>query len=190
MRYSYFTFGEWVFILLFALCGALMNVFFPTKEFLAGLEMTEPVKGMSLFGGFFFVMWVYLGRRVTQKRYGGLATAILLVSFCLFLSPWYGVISPWWFSFYGLVALFVCGTWIELSYESWDWLGGGLANLFCLGITWLAFGFHQQMWPDARGVPLALTAVFISGVAGIFSAKLIGQLAAAIGPKSSSILPP
>jgi len=176
MKNSYFSFNEWLLILIFALCGALMNSYIPLKSFLDGLDMTGPTKGIALFGGFFFVMWVYLGRKVIDKRYAGLTTAIFLISFCLFLSPWYGVTSPSWFSLYGLLALFALGIWVELLYGKWDWVGGGLGNLFCLGITWLAFGLHRHIWADAKQAPLPLLAAFISGVAGVLLARIIAKL--------------
>jgi len=176
MKNSYFSFNEWLLILIFALCGALMNSYLPLKSLLYGVDMTGPTKGMALFGGFFFVMWVYMGRKVIGKRYAGLTTAILLISFCLFLSPWYGVSSPSWFSLYGLIALVCLGIWVELFYGKWDWVGGGLGNLFCLGITWLAFGFHRQIWADPPQAPLPLLVAFISGIIGVLLARIIGYL--------------
>ena len=94
----------------------------------------------------------------------------------LFLSPWYGVTSPSWFSLYGLLALFALGIWVELLFGKWDWVGGGLGNLFCLGITWLAFGLHRHIWADAKQAPLPLLAAFISGVAGVLLARIIVKI--------------
>jgi len=125
-----------------------MNLYLPLKSLLDGIDMTGPVKGMALFGGFFFVMWVYLGRKIIGKKYAGLTTAILLISFCL-------------------LALLAVGAWVELLFGKWDWVGGGLGNLFCLGITWFAFGFHRQIWAEAKQAPFSLLAAFISGVAGV-----------------------
>lgn len=178
MKNSYFSFNEWLLILVFALCGALMNLYLPLKSFLDRLDMTGPAKGMALFGGFFFVMWVYLGRKLIDKKYAGLATAVLLISFCLLLSPWYGVTSPYWFSLYGLLALLALGVMVELFYVKRDWLGGGLGNLSCLGITWIAFGFHQQIWAEANQALLPLLAAFISGVAGVLLARVVSKLIA------------
>jgi hypothetical protein len=178
MKNSYFSFNEWLLILVFALCGALMNLYLPLKSFLDRLDMTGPTKGMALFGGFFFVMWVYLGRKLIDKKYAGLATAILLISFCLLLSPWYGVTSPYWFSLYGLLALLALGVLVELFYGKRDWLGGGLGNLSCLGITWLAFGFHRQIWAEANQALLPLLAAFISGVMGVLLARVVVRLIA------------
>lgn len=183
MKNSFFNFNEWLLILIFGLCGALMNSFIPLRDLLKGINMTGPTKGMVLFGGFFFVMWVYLGRSVTGKRHAGLATAILLISFCLFLSPWYGVTSPSWFSLYGLFALVALGIWVELLYGKWDWLGGGLGNLFCLGITWLAFGFHRHIWADAKRAALPLVVAFISGILGVLCGRVIAKFIA--GKKKS-----
>jgi hypothetical protein len=173
MKNSYFSFTEWLRILMFALCGALMNSFLPLKSILDRVDMTGPAKGMALFGGLFFVMWVYLGRKVISKKYAGLATAILLISFCLFMSPWYGVSSPSWFSLYGLAALIAIGIWAELLHGRWDWVGGGLGNLFCLGITWLAFGFHRQIWADGKQAFAPLLVAFISGAAGVLLGRVV-----------------
>jgi hypothetical protein len=172
MKNSYFRFNEWLLILIFALGGALMNSFLPLRAFLDGLNMTGPTKGMALFGGFFFVMWVYLGRKLIGKRFAGLATAIFLISFCLFLSPWYGVLSPSWFSLYGLFALVALGIWVETLYGKWGWIGGGLGNLFCLLITWFAFGFHLNIWAEAKRAPLPLLIAFISGALGVLVARI------------------
>lgn len=175
MKNSYFSFNEWLLILIFALCGALMNLYLPLKNFLDRLDMTGPTKGLAIFGGFFFVMWVYLGRKIVNKRYAGITTSILLISFCLFLSPWYGVTFPSWFSLYALLALLAIGIWVELLYGKWDWVGGGLGNLFCLGITWLAFGLHRQIWADAKHALLPLLVAFISGVVGVLLARIIAK---------------
>jgi len=176
MKSSYFSFNEWLLILIFALCGALMNLYLPLKSFLDGLDMTGPNKGMAFFGGFFFVMWIYLARKIIDKKYAGLSTAILLISFCLILSPWYGITSPPWFSLYGLIALFALGIWVEVFYGKWDWFGGGLGNLFCLGITWLAFGFHLKIWAEGNNATLLLLAAFISGVLGVLLAQVAGKI--------------
>ena len=87
MKSSYFSFNEWLLILIFSLCGALMNLYLPLKSFLDGLDMPGPNKRVAIFGGFFFVMWIYLARKIIDKKYTGLTTAILLISFCLILSP-------------------------------------------------------------------------------------------------------
>ena len=176
MKSSYFSFNEWLLILIFSLCGALMNLYLPLKNFLDGLDMPGPNKGMALFGGFFFVIWIYLARKIIDKKYTGLTTAILIISFCLILSPWYGITSPSWFSLYGLIALFTLGIWVEFLYGKWDWVGGGLGNLFCLGITWLAFGFHIDVWPQAKHAPLLLLVAFISGALGVLLAQVAGKI--------------
>ncbi len=176
MKGSYFSLYEWLVIVLLALCGALMNVYLPVKALTEGLNIPGPAAGMALLGGFIFVVWVSLGRRLTGKRYAGLITAALLASFCLFLRPWYGVISPSWFSVYGILALFVLGLWVELLQGRWEVVGGGLGNLFCLGITWLALGFHLHVWAPAKFAPLLLLASFLSGAVGVLLARVVGRL--------------
>lgn len=121
MKNSYFSFNEWLLILVFALCGALMNLYLPLKSFLDRLNMTGPTKGMAL-----------------------LALGVL----------------------------------VELFYGKRDWLGGGLGNLSCLGITWIAFGFHRQIWAEANQALLPLIAAFISGVAGVLLARVVAKLIA------------
>jgi hypothetical protein len=177
MKSSYFSLYEWLMIVVFALCGALMNAYLPMKALAEGLNIPGPAAGMGMLGGFIFVVWVSLGHRFTGKRYAGLIVAVLLASFCLFLRPWYGVISPSWFSIYGILALFVLGFWVEFLQGKWAVVGGGLGNLFCLGITWLALGFHLHVWAPARFVPLLLLAAFLSGAVGVLVARIVERLA-------------
>lgn len=84
------------------------------------------------------------------------------------------VTSPSWSSVYGILALFALGLWVELLQGRW--VGGGLGNLFCLGITWLAFGFHFNVWVPAKFAPLLLLASFLSGVVGVSLAQVVGRL--------------
>jgi len=41
MKNSYFSFNEWLLILIFALCGALMNLYLPLKSLLDGMLADE-----------------------------------------------------------------------------------------------------------------------------------------------------
>ena len=135
------------------------------------LGIPGPAAGMAAFGGFIFVLWICLARKITKKRYAGIITAILVASFCLFIRPWYGVVSPSWFSVYGVLALFILGVWMELLRGDWEVVGGGLGNLFCLGITWLALGFHAHVWISSRFLPALIVLAFISGVLGVLAAR-------------------
>ncbi|RLB05285.1 MAG: hypothetical protein DRG50_07475 [Deltaproteobacteria bacterium] len=176
MKGSYFSLYEWLVIVLLSLCGALMNFYLPVKSITQRLDIPGPAAGMALLGGLIFVVWVSLGRGLIGKRYAGITIAVLLASFCLFLRPWYGVISPSWFSIYGILALFVLGLWVELLQGRWEVVGGGLGNLFCLGITWLALGLHLHVWAPAKFVPLLLLASFLSGAVGVLLARVVGGL--------------
>ena len=77
-----------------------------------------------------------------------------------------------------IASLSVFGVLVELFYGKWDCVGGGLGNLSCLGITWIAFGFHQQIWAEATQALLPFLAAFISGVAGVLLARVVVRLIA------------
>ena len=173
MKGSYFDLEEWSAIVLLALGGTLFNLYLPFKAMAEGLDLPGPAAGTAIFGGLMFVVWISLGRKFTKKRCGGITVAVLLASFSILLRPWYGIISPSFFSIYGIVALFVLGLWIEVFRGRLELIGGGLGNLSCLGITWLAFGIHLDRWPPSEYVPLLLSSSFLSGIAGVLLARFI-----------------
>jgi len=177
MENSYFNLTEWGIILLMALVSALINIYIPVKAITQGLNIPGPAAGMALFGGLIFVLWASLSRKITRKKYAGLTTAVIIACFCLFVQPWYGVTSPSWFSVYGILSLFALGLWIELLQGKWAIVGGGLGNLSCLVVTWLALGFHPHVWVPARFAPFLLLAAFISGMVGELLAQGIATLA-------------
>ncbi len=176
VRGSYFGPVEWLVIIFMGLLGALLNVYLPIKAMAQALNIPGPAAGMALLGGFIFVLWVCLGRRLTGKKWAGVITAVLIACICLFLRPWYGITSPSWFSIYGIVSLFILGLCVELFRGRREAIGGGLGNFLCLGTTWLAIGFHTHTWPRAEFIPLLLVASFISGMVGAIIAGGIAGL--------------
>lgn len=174
VRASYFSITEWLLIIVMALFGALLNVYLPIKAMTKALGIPGPCAGMALLGGFIFVLWVHLSLLLTGKRWSGLATAILIACICLFFQPWYGITSPSWFSVYALISLSALGISVELLRKG-KILGGGVGNLLCLVINWLAIGFHAHTWAEAKFVPLLLAASFISGILGSLIARGIAK---------------
>ena len=175
---SYFTLSEWVIIVLLAVVSALINTYIPIKSIIEYFGIPGPAAGMALFGGIIFVLWISLACRIIKKKSSGIITSVFIASFCLLIHPWYGIVSPMWFSFYGIAGLLGMGILIELTDSRSSWLailGGGLANLICLVITWLAIGIHTETWiPLEYGLILMLAAL-ISGGVGILLAYGISE---------------
>jgi len=174
---SYFKLGEWVVIVSLAVASALINSYLPIKSITQHLGVPGPAAGMALFGGVIFVLWVSLAHQVTKRKYSSIVTALLIASLCLFIRPWYGVVEPAWFSVYAIAALLGMGVIIEQTGSRSSWLailGGGLGNLACLAITWLAIGFHTGTWIPAPSAPFLALGSILSGAIG---AGLAGGIA-------------
>jgi hypothetical protein len=175
---SYFTLSEWVIIILLAVVSALLNTYIPIKSIIEYFCIPGPAAGMALFGGIIFVLWISLARRTIKKKSSGIITSVFIASFCLLIRPWYGILSPIWFSIYGILGLLSMGILIEFTDSRSFWLamlGGGLGNVICLVITWLAIGIHTDTWiPLESGFMLMLVAL-ISGGVGILLAYGINK---------------
>ena len=177
---SYFDVYELGTIVLFALGSALLNTYLPIKAFTQWLGVPGPAAGMALLGGFIFVFWVALAQAMIRKRYAGIVTALLTASFCLLIAPWYGIVSPIWFGVYGVIALLSMGIFVELTASESkskfrSVTGGGLGNVACLGITWVAIGVHAGVWAPPKYVPILILAAFVSGCVGSLIAHLIAK---------------
>ncbi len=176
---SYFDVYELGMIALFALGSALLNTYLPIKTFTEYLGIPGPAAGMALLGGFIFVFWVALAHAIIKKKYAGVVTSLLIASFCLLIAPWYGVVSPIWFGVYGVIALLSLGIFVELTASKSGFkgaIGGGLGNLACLGITWIAIGVHAGVWVPSKFAPILMLAAFVSGTIGALIAYWITKL--------------
>jgi len=131
-----------------------------------------PFKNIAVLGGFLIVFWVVLAYRMCGRGYG-IATAVFAVSFCLFVSPWYGVITPYWFSVVGFVSFLILGILVEYT-------NGGFANLACIAVDWAAVELLGIVRLSIEGVIILGVIAFISGYAGDFAARkvveILGQL--------------
>ncbi len=122
-----------------------------------------PFKNIAVLGGFLIVFWVVLAYRACGKGYG-IATAVFAVSFCLFVSPWYGVITPYWFSVVGFISFLVLGVLTEF-------FNGGVGNLACIAINWAAVALLGIVKLSAVGVVVLGALAFVSGYLGDFAAR-------------------
>ena len=178
-RKSYFTLREWAIIVLLALAGALVNTYLPIKAITEYFGIPGPAAGMALFGGIIFVLWICLACRITKKRYAGIISSVFIACICLLLHPWYGVVDPYWFSIYGIIGLLSTGVIVELMEarsSRWSIFGGGLGNLSCLVITWLAIGFHTGVWIALEVSPFLLLGAVVSGSIGALIAHGATQM--------------
>ena len=179
VRKSYFTLREWAIIVSLALASALMNTYLPIKGIMEYFGIPGPAAGMALFGGFIFVLWICLAYRITGKKYTGIITSVFIACICLLIRPWYGVVDPYWFSIYGIVGLLCIGVVVELMEarsSRLGILGGGLGNLGCLVITWLAIGFHTGTWVLLEFSPFLILGAVVSGSVGSLIAHGATQL--------------
>ena len=168
-RKSYFTLREWAIIISLALASALMNAYLPIKGITEYFGIPGPAAGMALFGGIIFVLWICLAYQITKKKYSGIITSVLIACICLLMHPWYGVVDPSWFSIYGIIGLLCMGIIVELMEArslGWSIFGGGLGNLSCLVITWLAIGFHTGIWIALEALPFLILSAVASGSIG------------------------
>jgi len=181
---SYFEVYELSLVLLFALASAMLNTYLPIKAFTQWLGVPGPAAGMAFLGGFIFVFWVALAYVIIKKRYAGIVTSLLIASFCIIITPWYGIVSPIWFGIYAIVALLSMGIIVELMASASKSksksrvggvtvTGGGLGNVACLGITWIAIGVHAGVWVPSKWAPILILGAFVSGCAGSLMAYFL-----------------
>ncbi len=142
----------------FATTSTLLSYLAPSGSLAKILHLdTIPCLGLGLLAGPLYVLWVSLAYRVCGSWHGVL-TAVLISSFILFKSPWYGVGSPSWFGVYGLASFAALGVLTEK-------VNGGVASIACLAINWVALGIHVGVWPKpVYMAALVLAATFLSGL--------------------------
>jgi len=150
--------------------SALINGYLPIKSIAQTLGIPGPASGIALLGGIIFVFWIALAYKIIRKKYTAIVTALLIAAFCLLMRPWYGIITPEWFGIYAVIALLSMGISIELIKRRF--INGGLGNVLCLIITWIAIGIHTGIWAEPIFATAMIIIGFISGCAGVFLAEL------------------
>ncbi len=174
----YFDVYDLTMMVLFAFASALLNTYLPIRFFTEYFGIPGPAAGMALLGGFIFVFWAALARAIIKKKYVAIVTSLLIASFCMLIAPWYGIVSPIWFGVYGIIALLLMGFFVDLTWSESKFrvgLGGGLGNLACLGITWIAIGVHIGVWASPEFAPILGLAAFISGFIGALIAYWVSK---------------
>jgi len=151
----------------FATASTLLSYLTPSGSLAKLLHLdTIPCLGLGLLAGPLYVLWVSLAYRVCGSWHGVL-TALLVSSFILFKSTWYGVSSPSWFGVYGLLSFIALGVLTEK-------VNGGVASIACLVINWIALGIHVGVWPKPIYTALlVLLATFLSGLVFDKAASII-----------------
>ncbi len=129
------------------------------------IPLNAPFKCISVLGGFLIVFWVALAYKLCGKGYG-IMTALLAISFCLLVSPWFGVINPYWFSAIGFISFLVLGILVEH-------VNGGVANLACTTINWMGVLISGIVKFHLVDFAILGMIAFLSGYAGDLVATLI-----------------
>ncbi len=150
----------------------LLTMYINVKPILDSLiPFRVPYKILPVLGGFWYVLWVSLAYRIAGRWYG-VVTALLIVSFCLIASTWFGTVNPY-FNVVGFISFLLLGILTER-------VNGGVANLVCAGVNWLGYYllFHARI--DPIGALILLVVAFFSGLAGDYVGRGIAGLVSRI----------
>jgi hypothetical protein len=137
---------------------------------------------MALYGGLFFVFWIFLARQVIDLKYTEIVTAVFLASFALvfnpgYLSEDYGVWVPAIIYVIRYVGVLIIGILLHFfgpGLSKRSLLAGGLGNLIFAGIIWAAFNFESVCpypwikWLTPPSITVYAFAAFGSGMLGVF----------------------
>ncbi|NPB00517.1 MAG: hypothetical protein GXO10_03990 [Crenarchaeota archaeon] len=150
-----------------AYASFLLTMYINVKPVLDSvIPFRVPFKIIPVLGGFWYVLWISLAYRLAGRWYG-VITAILIVSFCLIASTWFGIPSAP-FSVVGFISFLLLGILTEK-------VNGGVGNLVCAGVNWLGYYvlFHAKM--DPLGVLVLLIVAFLSGLAGDYVGRAVAK---------------
>lgn len=144
-----------------ALISFLITATYPAKVLSKFLGVDVPFLGIAVLGGFIFIFWISIAYRILGKNFG-IITALLIASFSLLVTPWFGITDPPWFGVYGLISFFLMGLLTER-------INGGFGNFACLMVNWLALGYHYNVYPPLH---LAISFAVVSFISGFVGDKL------------------
>ena len=142
--------------------------------------LSQPTSNIVLFGGLIFVLWICLGYHIIGKKYSALVTSVFVGSVSWIVNPGHSIVEMDFIILGHVVnimrfaGIFIMGLIIELTIRRKFWfaiIGGGLANLACVEISWLAFGrnavlLDKVLLAIAKGAPFIMPYAVISGAAG------------------------
>jgi len=158
-----------VLCIVFAYLSFLLTMYIDVKPILdAVFPFKVPFKILPVLGGFWYVFWISLAYRIAGRWYG-LITAVMIVSFCLIASPWFGIVKVSWFSVVGLISFIALGILTEL-------VNGGVANVVCVGINWLGYYIAIHRYISPIGCVVMLVLAFLSGLAGDYAGRGISKV--------------
>jgi len=127
------------------------------------------------------VLWICLGYHIIGKKYSALVTSVFVGSVSWIVNPGHSIVEMDFIILGHVVnivrfaGIFIVGVIIELTIRRKFWfgiIGGGLANLACVEISWLAFGSNALLLDKvllaiAKGAPFVIPYAVISGAAGV-----------------------
>jgi hypothetical protein len=143
--------------------------------------LSQPTSKIVLFGGLIFVLWICLGYHIIGKKYSALVTSVFVGSVSWIVNPGHSIVEMDFIILGHVVnimrfaGIFIMGVIIELTIRRKFWfaiIGGGLANLACVEISWLAFGSNTLLLDKVllaivKGAPFVIPYAVISGAAGV-----------------------
>ncbi len=139
---------------MFSSASYFLNLAIPARS----LAFTGvPFAAWSILSGFTNVFWVSLAHKLLGKGYGVL-TAVIASSLILLQGSWFGISYPPWYGAYGVLSYVVMGVLTEF-------VNGGLGNLACAVINWVALGITFGVWPSYSVVIIA-SATYVTGWLG------------------------
>ncbi len=138
---------------LMAVISYLLNLAMPSHV----LDVLKvPFAAWALYSGFINITWVSLARNSLGRGYG-VIVSLITAGLLLMRGEWFGI--PYtWFCAAGISSFIAMGALTEL-------VNGGVGNLACLAINWVALGLGFNAWPSPY-VALIAPATYLTGYLG------------------------
>ncbi len=136
-----------------------------------------PFAGLIVLESAVYIFFISLSYRLAGPLYG-VVTALLTTSFFLLMSPWCGILKPYYFSVFGFVAFLLMGVLVEK-------VNGGVANLAFGLVNWAAAALYNISRVTVLGVLVFGICAFVTGLAADYAAR---ALARALAPHVLKLL--
>jgi hypothetical protein len=190
MKEPYFHWRQLLIIQLIALVGSYFFSSSPLRDISwPGPIFPVPASGLALYGGIFFVFWIYLSRQIIDLKYTEIVAAVFLASMTLVFNPGYltedyGVLLPvviYVLRYVGILAIGIVLHFTGPGFPKHSLLGGGLGNLICAGLIWGAFnfkavcGYPWLKWLTPASITVYALVAVASGMVGVLLAHLVGR---------------
>ncbi len=150
---------------MFSAASYFLNLAVPARS----LAFTGvPFAAWSILSGFTNVFWVGLAHKLLGKGYG-ILTATIASALILLQGSWFGITYPPWYGAYGVLSYLVLGVLTEF-------INGGVGNLGCVIVNWVALGITYGVWPSLWIVAIAPTTYFTGWLGDYLSKLLVRRL--------------